>query len=38
LKYNKRSWLKEITPFIVAVSSSHYQGGAELDFYISDEK
>ena len=38
LKYNKRSWLKEITPFIVDISSSHYSGEAELDFYISDNK
>ena len=38
LKYNKRSWLKEITPFIVDISSSHYSGVAELDFYISDNK
>jgi uncharacterized membrane protein len=38
LKYNQRSWLREITPFIVDISAVNYTGKAAVDFYTSEQK
>ncbi|MCF7912349.1 MAG: hypothetical protein K9M99_07465 [Candidatus Cloacimonetes bacterium] len=38
LKYNQRAWLKDLNPFIVDVSATNYNGKAEVDFYISEQK
>jgi len=38
LKYNQRSWLRELNPFIVDVSAKDYTGKANIDFYILEQK